>query len=271
MSDVFSGGVAYEWTQEDNNYGLVQILAYNSASDNTGAAQVKLLPDYTFLQKELAKVAKLTKSSNASLIKMDDFNEQRSAPSCPQASQNWKANEKLPPTPNQDVCNCMAQSISCGVANDRFSQGNGENNNATAIIGAQLDTMCSLTSCQDISGDAEKGEYGSFSYCSPVDKLSWLYHSYYTLNKGSTCDFEGNAVKMSPNKQEIEKCESKGTDLNAQSLSLYPNDNNNNNNDKKKNDHIYNPFDTSSGSSVYNNYNYIVHFNILMFFIFFNI
>ncbi|CAO3609909.1 unnamed protein product [Cunninghamella echinulata] len=273
MSDVFSGGVAYEWTQEDNQYGLVQILAYNSASDGAGTAQVKLLPDYTYLQKELAKVSKLMKNSNnSSLIKMDDFNEQRSAPSCPQASQNWKANEKLPPTPNQDICSCMAQSISCAAAKDRYSQDNGENNNATAIIGAQLDTMCSLTSCQDISGDAEKGEYGSFSYCSPVDKLSWLYHSYYTTNKGSTCDFEGNAMKMSPNKQDIEKCESKGTDLNAQSLSIYPNDNGDNKSDKK-NDHIYDPFNASSGSSVYNKNNYMVHFNILIFFsfIFFNI
>lgn len=47
MAEVWSGGLAYEWTQEENDFGLVKI-------DSDGNA--KILDDYHNLQKQFAKL-----------------------------------------------------------------------------------------------------------------------------------------------------------------------------------------------------------------------
>ncbi|KAI0402340.1 glycolipid anchored surface protein [Xylaria palmicola] len=78
MASVFSGGVVYEWSQEDNNYGLVQVNDDDS---------VDLLSDFRTLQNQYAKLdfnavqsIKATGKSVTppkcaeSLIKEDGFN-----------------------------------------------------------------------------------------------------------------------------------------------------------------------------------------------------
>ncbi|KAJ8128911.1 hypothetical protein O1611_g4722 [Lasiodiplodia mahajangana] len=78
MTGVFSGGVVYEWSQEDNNYGLVQVN-----DDGT----VDLLADFRTLQGQYAKLDFETVQSvkasgksvkpptcSESLIKEDGFN-----------------------------------------------------------------------------------------------------------------------------------------------------------------------------------------------------
>jgi 1,3-beta-glucanosyltransferase GAS3 len=47
MSRVFSGGVIYEYTQEENNYGLVQM------PDTTGEGDVEILQDYDNLLQQM--------------------------------------------------------------------------------------------------------------------------------------------------------------------------------------------------------------------------
>lgn len=47
MTQAFSGGLVYEWTNEKNNYGLVQV-------EKNG--NVKLLKDYEYLQKQFSKL-----------------------------------------------------------------------------------------------------------------------------------------------------------------------------------------------------------------------
>jgi len=46
MYNVFSGGVVYEWTQEKNDYGLVEI----------GKEETQILDDYNRLKEQLAKI-----------------------------------------------------------------------------------------------------------------------------------------------------------------------------------------------------------------------
>jgi hypothetical protein len=56
MTQALSGGLVYEWTQEDNNYGLVQLNSNNSIS---------LLIDYQNLQAQYDKIdLKQVESSN---------------------------------------------------------------------------------------------------------------------------------------------------------------------------------------------------------------
>ncbi|KAF7721593.1 1,3-beta-glucanosyltransferase gas1 [Apophysomyces ossiformis] len=183
MTEVWSGGVVYEWTQENNNYGLVQL-----------GNSTELLPDYTNLQQALAKI-------NPKRIHMDAYDEQRSASACPQ-DRFWKASVSLPPTPSEAACQCMQDSLIC-TASDKVSNNNDDNN--TNTLGAQLDMMCGVVPCHAISSNAEKGEYGSFSFCSPKEKLSWLYHLYAKKYKGA-CDFDGHATKATPNQKNVQTC-----------------------------------------------------------------
>ncbi|KAI8143584.1 Glucanosyltransferase-domain-containing protein [Fennellomyces sp. T-0311] len=185
MTDVWSGGVVYEWTQENNNYGLVKLA--------NGKAE--LLEDYSNLQKALAKVSPKG-------INMDAFNDQRSTPKCPEQTENWKASTKLPPTPSDGACSCMRDTLSC-TASDQISNSSSGNN---TVLGDQIDMLCGMVSCNDISGDAEKGNYGAFSFCQPADKLSWLYNMYIDKNKDGKCDFQGNAMVSTPKRKDVQTC-----------------------------------------------------------------
>ncbi|ORX47991.1 hypothetical protein DM01DRAFT_1410017 [Hesseltinella vesiculosa] len=203
MTDVWSGGIAYEWTQETNNYGLVRVAGSSGSSSGnstTGgkikraAAEVELLQDYKNLQKQLSKVSPKG-------VKMDSYNQTLQGPKCPGATKNWKANTKLPPTPSEGACQCMMDTASC-VATDKVGQVHG---NGTAAVGVQLDAMCGLTSCKDISGNGETGDYGPFSFCGPKEKLTWLFYSYSVDNMGA-CDHEGNAMRVTPKRHDIQEC-----------------------------------------------------------------
>lgn len=186
MTDVWSGGVVYEWTQENNNYGLVKV--------DSGKAE--LLTDYNNLQKALAK-------AKPKGVNMDAFNEERQAPQCPQHSENWKASTDLPPTPSAGACECMRDNLSCGASEEIM---NADGMNGDNPIGAQIDMLCGMVSCDEISGDAEKGRYGAFSFCSPSEKLSWLYNLYMQNNKQGKCDFEGNAQSLTPKRDDLQTC-----------------------------------------------------------------
>ncbi|KAI5293429.1 hypothetical protein KEM52_005541 [Ascosphaera acerosa] len=48
MAEIWSGGLVYEWTQEENDYGLVKL--------DKQSGSVKLLADYDHLQKQFAKL-----------------------------------------------------------------------------------------------------------------------------------------------------------------------------------------------------------------------
>lgn len=77
--------------------------------------------------------------------------------------------------------------------------------NATAIPDF-FNTACGLGNgiCNGIASNSTTGQYGAYSVCSPLDKLSWAFNAYYqeqlTQNSANTdaCDFGGNAQKVTP-------------------------------------------------------------------------
>ncbi|KAF7729893.1 1,3-beta-glucanosyltransferase gas1 [Apophysomyces ossiformis] len=187
MNNVWSGGVVYEWTQEKNNYGLVKI-------DSKGNAEV--LEDYTHLQRALQQV-------NLPQRKMSEA-EKRPTPGCPAQSDTWRASTILPPTPSEGACDCMRNNLAC-VASNKVTNTNGANN--TSALGAQIDMLCGMVSCMDISADGENGRYGAYSFCAPSDKLSWLYHLYTQGNKQrNSCDFDGYAQPVAPRRNDLSEC-----------------------------------------------------------------
>ncbi|KAI9252143.1 Glucanosyltransferase-domain-containing protein [Sporodiniella umbellata] len=185
MTHTWSGGIVYEWTQENNQYGLVSI-------DDQGNAVE--LPDFQNLQRQLERV-------QPNGVTLDTYQEQKSTAACPEMSDHWKASSVLPPTPSEGACQCMVENLEC-VASEHVKATADTSSNNT--LGVQLDVMCSLTSCADINGDAEKGEYGMFSFCSPRDKLSWLYDSH--SKKEKNCNYEGLGQEVKPRRHDVQKC-----------------------------------------------------------------
>ncbi|CAH1763789.1 7568_t:CDS:2 [Entrophospora sp. SA101] len=93
MISIWSGGIVYEWTQETNNYGLIE---YDSNGNS-----IKL-PDYENLKKKLSLV------NIPRTDQMDSYQPKNSKHfQCPEINENWKATNRLPPTPSIKKCKCM--------------------------------------------------------------------------------------------------------------------------------------------------------------------
>lgn len=89
MRAVMSGGLVYEWTQETNDYGLVQLNDNNTVS---------LMSDYNYLQQQFDKLDfKAITSSNSTATSLKP-------PSCAAkliGSSGFSTNFKIPNTPSQ--------------------------------------------------------------------------------------------------------------------------------------------------------------------------
>ena len=99
MTGVFSGGLAYEFTQEANNYGLVSI-------NGTSAF---ILPDYVALQKRYVAVTSVSEGNSSSVTRMT---------TCPAAGSyaNLNGTNVLPDCPAPDL-------ITNGISTSLYSAG----------------------------------------------------------------------------------------------------------------------------------------------------
>jgi hypothetical protein len=170
MTEVFSGGIVYEWFMGDNNYGLVS-LSENSAS-------VSPYPDFTSLQSQLASITPFSTARSA-------YKPTNTAPTCPSVSGTWLAQPSpLPPSVNPQLCSCMAANLQCNVKSTDATQ-----------YGDVFDYICHANSkfCDGIAHNATTGTYDSLSGCDPKDQLAWVANQYF-VNHGrsaSACDFSG--------------------------------------------------------------------------------
>ncbi|KAF9888359.1 1,3-beta-glucanosyltransferase gas1 [Aspergillus nanangensis] len=174
MAEVWSGGIVYMYHQEDNNYGLVSV----------GDGKVKTRADYSYLSKQLAK-------ATPTGVKKSEYKPSNSAlASCPPVNGNWLATPSpLPPSPNQQLCDCMEESITCKLKDN--------------VSGKKLDklfgTVCGFDGiCDGITTNATTGKYGAYSVCSPEQQLSFAMDLYYQEqekegNGADACDFDGAA------------------------------------------------------------------------------
>lgn len=106
---------------------------------------------------------------------------------CPKVDKDWKASTTLPPSPNQDTCDCMVKSLEC------VPKGTVSAKKAAELFGY----ICGDgdADCTGISVDGAEGKYGPYSMCGTNEKLAYVMNQYYEKNnKGSdACDFEGAA------------------------------------------------------------------------------
>ncbi|KAI5965803.1 PHR1 [Candida pseudojiufengensis] len=169
MSNIWSGGIVYMYFEEENQYGLVSI------SNN----RVVTLDDYNYYSSEINNIS-------PSYARASDESTQSSTLTCPgNQMSTWRASPTLPPTPNEEFCECIANSLNCVVDDDIDEEDYGD----------LFSTVCGLIDCSEINVDGIEGEYGEYSYCSNKDKLSYVLNLYYE-DQGSVrsaCDFDGSA------------------------------------------------------------------------------
>ncbi|KAH6658058.1 Glucanosyltransferase-domain-containing protein [Truncatella angustata] len=174
MTDVFSGGIVYQWFMSENEYGLVSISG-SSASP---------YPDYTSLSSQLAKVTPTITQSSA-------YTPTNKAPNCPAtgvtSDVTWlAAPSPLPPNVNPQLCQCEAAAFSCVVSTDDEE-----------TYGDAFGYICGAGAkyCAAIEHNATTGSYGAISGCDPKVQLGFVANQYY-LDKGSNsqaCNFNGVA------------------------------------------------------------------------------
>ncbi|PFH54754.1 carbohydrate-binding module family 43 protein [Amanita thiersii Skay4041] len=181
MSPVWSGGIAFSYFPAQSVQGQFGIV--NISSDGSA---VTTSDDFDRLK---------TQYGQASGPDSPAFNDAQASsyPSCPAANSTFLASTNLPPTPNQQACDCLESTLSC-----RFTPAT---SNYSVVAGQLLDTGCSLLgqqggSCNDIGGDGAKGIYGRVSDCDPTVKLSYVMSQYYELTNRNpqSCNFAGNAT-----------------------------------------------------------------------------
>ncbi|KAK5828064.1 Glucanosyltransferase-domain-containing protein [Linnemannia elongata] len=185
MTNTWSGGIVYEWSQEENNYGLVQINGDNSVS---------LLPDFQALKTAMSSV-------RPTGVNMDAYNEQRPYSACPAITATWEPNANLPFTPSPEACDCMMSSLGCVASEQALS--------ASDSLGTELNTLCGMTSCAHISTDGKAGVHGKYSFCTPTQKLAFLYNEYYSSvgqSQPSSCHFNGMAMLSAAARPSNEGC-----------------------------------------------------------------
>lgn len=174
MSKVWSGGIAYEYFQHQNGYGVVK-------EEKNG--EIKPLDDFNILSSRFSMNAPKRVKEEA-----ESLNNIRTTQCV--TPKEWPASTKLPPTPDRGACECLASTFSCilapskGIKQQEF-----------------LTEVCSQVDCNDIQGNGLDGIYGKFSFCGLSQKVSFaLNRNYLSKNKiENNCDFDKRAVLVSNN------------------------------------------------------------------------
>ena len=196
MTPVWSGGIVYMYFQEDNQYGkspcfvtlsgMLTLEGLVSVGSNNKATT---LVDYENLSTAMAK-------ASPTGVNAASYTPSNSPQACPTTS-TWQAATNLPPTPNDAICQCMVQNLTC-VA---------KSNLGPDKIKQEFDYICDPAqgnNCAGILANGSTGVYGAFSGCSDSERLSYAFNQYY-LNQTATntqntspCDFSGSANKVTP-------------------------------------------------------------------------
>ena len=173
MSQVFSGGIVYEYFEETNDFGLVSV----------DGSSVSTLKDYGAWSSQIHAVS-------PTLLNAASYTPTNTAgQACPTVNATWQvAAGALPPTPNEAVCNCMTASLTC-IAKPNLT---------AEVLGSLFGQVCGYpgNQCDGITGNTSTGSYGAYLGCQAQDQLSYAFNQYYKNqnNQAYACDFGGNAT-----------------------------------------------------------------------------
>lgn len=151
MVPNWSGGLAFSYFPAQGGYGMITL-----SPDNT---TVTTSNDFNLLMAQYSNVSFINSPSQSAAG-------QTQFPACPQPNSTFLASSTLPPTPNDSVCQCLAQkSFTCDFIETA-------NPNEAAVVGDLTNVACSLFgqqggSCSPIGGSGSSGQYGTLSFCDP--------------------------------------------------------------------------------------------------------
>ncbi|KAJ1829557.1 1 3-beta-glucanosyltransferase gel4 [Coemansia sp. RSA 2599] len=186
MTGTLSGGLMYEYTEEDNDYGIVSV--------SYGSSKVKETDDYSYFKKAMA-------SADPSGVKMSSYKPSSKESVCPAVGSNWEVKPgSLPPTPSNSTCECMMKSLSCVSKLKSMPTKPDDLKSFGKNVGNVFGTACADIDCGDVSTDAEKGQYGKYSFCNAIQRVSWVMNAWYVEQRGvdGSCDFDGFAEVVEP-------------------------------------------------------------------------
>ncbi|KAJ2163089.1 hypothetical protein GGF46_000018 [Coemansia sp. RSA 552] len=193
MIEVFSGGFVYEYVEESNEYGLVEI------SGNKGTKT----DDYDYFKKALAAV-------NPKGVNMNSVKDNGKQQECPKVGKDnsWLASGDLPATPSNATCECMMKTLSCVSKTTEMPTSTDDLKAFGKSVGNIFGTVCGSISCDEVSGDASTGEYGKYSGCNAVQRVSWVMNAWYENERqvDGSCDFDGFANTIKPAKSDDSSC-----------------------------------------------------------------
>lgn len=192
MSNVWSGGLAYMYFEEENEYGVVKI------NDN---GEVEKLADFEHLRKQYQKA-----KPRALQKKEYETADHGKSAKCPSAisTKNWKASDKTPPKPDIEKCECLGKYLPCLVLPYEDPTKYNE----------LFDIVCSKVNCSDITTDGKTGTYGKFADCSTEQKLALQISKLYAINNaahsandngGRICPFAGKNVYFNGQYRQMSK------------------------------------------------------------------
>ncbi|KAJ9055926.1 40S ribosomal protein S27 [Entomophthora muscae] len=174
MQDVFSGGLVYEYSQETNNYGLVEIKGSKATP----------LEDYETVKTQFAGV-------DPKGVSMSSYTSRNKKRQCPKVEEGkWLASSKLPLTPSEAACDCILQTLPCRVNEQGEHKDNGQ------AVGALVGQACGDGNCELIESDTALGNYGPFSFCNTTVRNSIVFSQ--AVEKGAKCSFDGFASPVKP-------------------------------------------------------------------------
>ncbi|EIM84229.1 uncharacterized protein STEHIDRAFT_82112, partial [Stereum hirsutum FP-91666 SS1] len=177
MTDVWSGGIVFEFINESNDFGLGNVSSDGSSYTPS--------TDFTNYQSALSSAA----SAIPTYSPLASYTPTVTAPtSCPTTNDTWTASNTLPPTPNGDLCDCVVSQLSCVYNPSVIS--------SVAEVGTAIGVVCGISSnCTSVSGNGTTGVYGDFSMCDPTQVLDIALDAYYESQSRSAdaCDFSSSA------------------------------------------------------------------------------
>ncbi|SMN22639.1 similar to Saccharomyces cerevisiae YLR343W GAS2 1,3-beta-glucanosyltransferase, involved with Gas4p in spore wall assembly [Maudiozyma saulgeensis] len=154
MSNIWSGGLAYMYFEEENNYGVVRA----SGSEKN----VTKLPDFELLKHQFLR-ANPPKAEKTNYLKDIKLAKGKQSYNCPKYSEIWQVSGDLPPIPNETICACL-NGLPCMLADM----------NSDFPFDEYFSNICEKTNCTEIMSDVGNGSFGKYSFCSNRQKLSYV-------------------------------------------------------------------------------------------------
>lgn len=166
MTDVWAGGIVYMYFEEENKYGLASVKD----------GKISTLEDFKNLKTRMEGI-------NPTVGSYFTTSKTETTASCPTANKYWQVSPVLPPTPNDELCQCLEKTLSC-VASHKLKE---------KEFGKLFATVCGMVDCSEITSNSSS--FGTFSFCSPRQKLSFVMDKYYKSQEEeeTACNFNGAA------------------------------------------------------------------------------